>query len=137
MAEEALLQNCNPLSTGQRHADCFLIRTFHFTETLGSGLGTLDRNLTNENLRDVMDSLWDSRYKRVSSATAMKVGTENETNVVDALVNMLEFYDVGLLQHKTLQYVAVSPDGVVKLIVENCSHLACVEIKTRVSETQG
>ena len=67
----------------------------------------------------------------------MKVGTANEDNVVDALVKesfILEFYDVCLLQHKTLQYVAVSPDRVVKLIVENCYHLACVEIKTRVSE---
>ena len=137
VVQKALLQNCNPLSIGQRCADWFLMRTFHFTGTLASGLGSLDRNVTNENLRVVMDSLLDSWYKRVSSTSAMKVGTANEDNVVDALVKesfILEFYDVGLLQHKTLQYVAVSPDGVIKLIVENCSHLACVEIKTRVSE---
>ena len=70
VVEKALLQNCNPLSIGQRCADWFLLRTFHFTGTLGSGLGSLDRNVTNENLRVVMDSLLDSWYKRVSSTSA-------------------------------------------------------------------
>ena len=136
-AESRLLQNCNPLTIGQRCADWFLMRSFHLTGTVGSTIGSLDDNITNERLNDILGTLLSSWYNRFPSTKPMKIGTKNEDSTMMALRQesfVEDLFEVGLLQHGFMKYVAVSPDGVVLLRIRNTLHYACVEIKTRVAE---
>ena len=73
----------------------------------------------------------------------MSQGSVNEIPTADHFATfewVLEFYDVGLLEWKEAAYIAVSPDGIVRIKVqylpfrESEPQLACLEIKTRVSE---
>ena len=99
-AESRLLQNCNPLTIGQRCADWFLMRSFHLTGTVGSTIGSLDDNITNERLNDILGTLLSSWYNRFPSTKPMKIGTKNEDSTMMALRQesfVEDLFEVGLL----------------------------------------
>ena len=136
-AENRLLQNCNPLTIGQRCADWFLMRTFHLTGTVGASIGSLDQNISDDRLNSILNNLTSSWFNRFPSSKPMKIGSKNENSVMMALRQesfVKDLFEVGLLEHGFMKYVAVSPDGVVLIQVRNSLHYACVEVKTRVSD---
>ena len=58
------------------------MRSFHLTGTVGSTIGSLDDNITNERLNDILGTLLSSWYNRFPSTKPMKIGTKNEDSTM-------------------------------------------------------
>ena len=68
----------------------------------------------------------------------MAIGTDNKRSVIKALRKkdfILGIYEVGLIVSRFHKYIAVSPDGIALIEVDDCQHVATVEIKSRVKES--
>ena len=115
------------------------MRTFSITGTKASRIKD-NTTTTDEDLCAMMASFCESWFKRFKSNINMKKGTLNEipTSIAFAAEqSVLEFYEVGIVCHKDLHYVAVSPDGISRVNMNGTVQQGCVEIKSRVaSNTQ-
>ena len=85
-----------------------------------------------------MGKCLDSWFGRNQSSQAMITGTENEEPISQKLETedfVVAFFEVGLLQFTNIPYLAVSPDGVAIIkLQDGTEETACMEIKTRVAE---
>lgn len=170
MMENVLLDKTIPLTCWQRCADWFELRRFVITGTMGAKLARrfpcarkyLCQRATSSIVDDDdedNDTAWDSAsvglkacaeslvnswiFNRDIATDDMKTGTMNESNIVGSIKKekwCVEVFEVGLFQHKTKRCIAVSPDGVGKVILPGVavddrsnSVICSFEFKTRSS----
>ncbi len=165
-AESEMLTRVTPLTCWQRSAEWFMLRMFTVTGTASKRLVSGDEDARtliyqsntrnsahvleaavtdNESAARVLVSAW--VFRRGVRTPAMKTGTINEANVIEALRRQtwcVRIFDVGLLAMKGHEHYAVSPDAIICL-KPPCSnqevYVSC-EIKTwsapeRVEEARG
>ena len=86
-----------------------------------------------------MGKCLDSWFGRNWSLQAMITGTENEEPISQKMETedfVVAFFEVGLLQFMNIPYLAVSPDGVAIIkLQDGTKEIACMKIKKRVAET--
>jgi hypothetical protein len=134
LVEQHLLKRCTVLTTVQRSCDWFTLRAFHLTATMAGKLFTSTSTVTPTEL---IDKLMDSWFSRSRSTTPMVIGSKNENAVLKALSN-LDFvsnvFDVGLIEHINIPWLAASPDAIsIIQVSEDSAYIAPVEVKTRVA----
>ncbi len=137
--ESKLKENCHPLTVGQRCADWFLMKSFRLTGTMaGAVIRKCQDAVELDSLieKDLIQSCLNSWFGRFKSTAPMVRGSSNEVPAALKLAQedfVMDFCEVGLLQHKECPFLGVSPDGVAMI---NSAHItnkvACVEIETGV-----
>ena len=149
--EELLEKRCNMLTLSQRCADWFLLKMI-ITGTMAGKIISQVKNQKPPYSHDFIHTLFqqclDSWFSRHKSSSAMKAGTLNEEPTIEKLRHerfIMRIFECGLIVDKANHCLGVSPDGIALLIDEDLEDddavseirsylLACVEIKTRVSE---
>ena len=136
LVEEILEQHCYALTSSQRTADWFTLRTFHLTATMASKL--LPDSITSTTTSvELMSSLIKSWFNRNRSTEPMVIGSKNEEAVLLHLASknyVLNMYDCGLLESKDSPWLAASPDAIAVIDTGDGEAKHCVvEVKTRVS----
>ncbi len=136
LAEEILEQHCYALTSLQRTADWFLLRTFHLTATMASKLLSDSISSTTTSV-ELMSSLIKSWFNRNRSTKPMVFGSKNEEAVLLHLASknyVLNMYDCGLLESKDSPWLVASPDAIAVIDSGDGEAKRCVvEVKTRVS----
>jgi hypothetical protein len=132
-AEDALIQNINILTQGQRTADWFTLRAFHLSATMAGIL--FNNNYESKSDQDIMKQLCKSWFRHSCSTTAMVIGTKNEGAVLNSfskLSYMKGVFECGLLECK--DYLWMAPDGIAAVMLNGSDLIvASIEIKTRVA----
>ena len=149
--EELLEKRCNMLTLSQRCADWFLLKMI-ITGTMAGKIISQVKNqkppYSHEFIHTLFQQCLDSWFSRHKSSSAMKAGTLNEEPTIEKLCHerfIMRIFECGLIVDKANHCLGVSPDGIALLIDEDLEDddavseirsylLACVEIKTRVSE---
>jgi hypothetical protein len=134
LIEQHLMERCTILTSVQRSCDWFTLRGFHLTATMAGKLFTSSTTLTPT---EVLEKLMDSWFSRSRSTTPMVIGSKNENAVLKAFSD-LDFvssvFDVGLIEHYKIPWLAASPDAIsIIQVAEDSAYIAPVEVKTRVA----
>ncbi len=134
LIEKHLITKCTILTTAQRSCEWFTLRTFHLTATMA---GKLFTSATNFTPTEVMEKLMASWFSRTRSTTPMVIGSKNENAVLKAFSNLdyvCSVFDVGLIEHSDIPWLAASPDAVAIIqTTEDFAGIVPVEVKTRVA----
>ena len=116
--EKLLFDKVIPLTSVQRSADWLKLRYFRVT---GTG-AALVRSRNVRTVRDVCNALVKAWFRPGVSTEAMTIGHKNEDAICTMLKKHAPFIDVveiGLVQHKTLPWLAVSADAVVHFPIQS------------------
>ena len=136
--EQFLKKNCYPLTTVQRTADWFLMKSFRITGTMASVISHNKLPVSAAYLSATLDSCINSWFGRHRSNENMQIGTDNEDITAKRFQTkpyVVSFHNCGLLCWKKRGYFGVSPDGVAQIMLPSSDTVICsVEIKTRVAE---
>jgi len=134
--ESELEDSCRVLTSSQRTADWFTLRSFHVTATLSSVLLNSDVSDTNDEA-SLLVTMMKSWFNRSRSTEAMVIGTKNEDEVLLQLSRkdwMIKLFDCGLFESDSIPWLAASPDAIAVLSDEfGDKHVLTVEVKTRVA----
>ncbi|KAG7341772.1 hypothetical protein IV203_006864 [Nitzschia inconspicua] len=143
--EGMILQSAEPLTTGQRCADWFLMKSMLISGTMAGEIAqTVDLNtlrMSDEGLTNLLQDCIASWFGRHKGTAMMAAGSRNEEPTIQKLRSSVKFiqviYDVGLLRWRNNRCIGVSPDAVCLISVAGKTQPVpcCLEIKSRLADT--
>ncbi|KAG7360729.1 hypothetical protein IV203_035828 [Nitzschia inconspicua] len=145
LVEGMILQSAEPLTSRQRCADWFLMKSMVISGTMAGKISqTVNLNtlrMSNEGLSNLLRDCIASWFGRHKGMAMMAAGSRNEEPTIEKLLSSVKFikviYDVGLLRWRNNRCIGVLPDAVclISVVGKTDPVPCCLEIKTRLADT--